>query len=101
MVKDMVLYGGRIERPTQPLSMAQPHFINDMKHPKGLYRINDTYYIAPCVQEINIMINKTNNENITPDGRTSGTDVSNLGDTNTMVMKTLGGKEITLRLYGR
>ncbi len=47
------------------------------------------------------MINKTNNENITPDGRTSGTDVSNLGDTNTMVMKTLGGKEITLRLYGR
>ncbi len=96
MVKDMVLYGGHIERPTQPLSMAQPYFIYNMKHPKGLYRINDTYNIAPCVQETNIMINKMNNET-----RTSGTDVSNLGDNSTMIVRTADGKEIKLRLYGR
>ena len=47
------------------------------------------------------MLNKTNNENITPEGRTSGTDVSNLSDYSTMTAKTLSGKDITLRLYGR
>ena len=65
--------------------------------PMGLYRISDTYSIAPCVQEKNIMnIIKTETE-----GRTSGTDVSNLGDNSTMTVKTADGKEIKLRLYGR
>lgn len=35
------------------------------------------------------------------DGRTSGTDVSNLGDYGNMTAKTTDGKEIKLRLYGR
>ncbi len=42
------------------------------------------------------MINKMNNET-----RTSGTDVSNLGDNSTMIVRTADGKEIKLRLYGR
>jgi predicted aspartyl protease len=35
------------------------------------------------------------------DARTSGTDVSNLGDNITMTVKTADGKEIDLHLYGR
>ena len=35
------------------------------------------------------------------DTRTSGTDVSNLGDNATMTVKTVDGKEIKLHLYGR
>ena len=45
--------------------------------------------------------NETNNEGRNNEGRTSGTDVSNLGDNSTMIVKTAGGKEIKLRLYGR
>lgn len=47
---------------------------------------------------MNIM---TNNNNIINDGRTAGTDVSNLGDYGTMTVKTTDGKEISIRLYGR
>lgn len=35
------------------------------------------------------------------DTRTSGADVSNLGDNATMIVKTADGKEIKLHLYGR
>ena len=35
------------------------------------------------------------------DTRISGTDVSNLGDNATMIVKTTDGKEIKLHLYGR
>lgn len=50
------------------------------------------------MQEKNIM---NNNNNIINDGRTAGTDVSNLGDYGTMTVKTADGKEISIRLYGR
>ena len=42
-----------------------------------------------------------NEYKIENDGRTSGTDVSNLGDYGTMVVKTADGEEIKMRLYGR
>ena len=42
-----------------------------------------------------------NKYEIENDGRTSGTDVSNLGDNSTMTVKTADGEEIKLRLYGR
>ncbi len=35
------------------------------------------------------------------EARTSGTDVSNLGDNSTITVKTADGKAIELRLYGR
>lgn len=35
------------------------------------------------------------------ESRTSGTDVSNLGDNSMMTVKTADGKEIVLHLYGR
>lgn len=58
--------------------------------------INDTYSIAPSVQEKKIMTPEIKN-----DARTSGTDVSNLGDNATMIVKNADGKEIKLHLYGR
>ena len=42
-----------------------------------------------------------NEYKIENEGRTSGTDVSNLGDNTTMTVRTTGGKEIKLHLYGR
>ena len=42
-----------------------------------------------------------NEYKIKNDTRTSGTDVSNLGDNATMIVKTPDGKEIKLHLYGR
>lgn len=42
-----------------------------------------------------------NEQQINNEGRTSGTDVSNLGDNSTMTVRTTDGKEIKLHLYGR
>ena len=49
------------------------------------------------MQEKKIM-NEYKTEN---DTRTAGTDVSNLGDNATMIVKATDGKEIKLHLYGR
>jgi phage terminase large subunit-like protein len=49
------------------------------------------------VQENNIM----NEQQMNNDTRTSGTDISNLGDNTTMIVRTTDGKEIKLHLYGR
>ena len=50
------------------------------------------------MQEKNIMVNIIK---IETESRTSGTDVSNLGDNSTMTVRTTDGKEIELHLYGR
>lgn len=47
-------------------------------------------------KEMNNMTKQINNNT-----RTSGTDVTNLGDYSTMAVKTSDGKDINLRLYGR
>lgn len=40
-------------------------------------------------------------ETIRPETRTSGIDVSNLGDYSTITVTTKDGKEIKVKLYGR
>lgn len=56
----------------------------------------DRYFKSTPTKMNTVTEHETNNE-----CRTSGTDVSNLGDHSTMTVKTADGKEIGLHLYGR